>query len=157
MNRQNNFTDMLRDLRGDTPVKELAAMAGLAPTTLYNAESGVNVSWSTIERSYATRCKSDEEYCKLLIAWVVTQSERPISFGEASREMKDTLARANRENSREIGRVVDQLGETPPPDLRLITRFIESFRTNPHTRAMTKAWLESISSLPPRREDRPRE
>lgn len=145
MTAKESFSKRLRELRGDTPIKDLAEKAGVALTALYNAEAEKPVSWKTIERAYGELCLGKEHFVHLLCLWALTQTGVPIGLYEALEMMttcvRDEASRISKEDS-EMAR---EMAGMTVPERRSFLEFAKHYREHPATQKMVAAWMEAVA------------
>ncbi len=144
MHAKESFSNRLKELRGSTPIKDLATSAGLSATALYKAEGGeCSVAWKTIEAGYGDLCKYPAQYEELLMLWAMTQSDRPVALYAAREALTSVLKEEAETITKESAVVLREMEMMTVPDQRLFTMFSKHFRQSEHTRRMAQVWVES--------------
>lgn len=142
------FSQRLKDLRGRTPVKELAARSGVASTALYKAEGGnETVAWKTVEAAYGDLCGSDESYAQLLALWATTQSKRAVRMDMMKRAITKVAEEAAGTTGKEFRAVQAAMEEMDLPEQRDFAAFSKLFAGSRYTRSMAKFWLENEAEM----------
>jgi transcriptional regulator with XRE-family HTH domain len=140
------FSQRLKQLRGPKlSVAELARRTGVAESALYKAEGGeLTVSWKTVEKAYGDLCLSAEIYQDLLMAWAMTQSERPVALYAAKEAMTRVMEDQAQTLTTEGLAMQQQMELLAPTDQRTLVEFARHFRRSENTRQMARIWLEGV-------------
>lgn len=144
MASSNPFSRKLKELRGQVPVEQLAQQSGVAPASIYKAETTASVRWQTVEKAYSGFFRDAHDHCLTLILWALEQTDRKVALYEAAAEAKSLL----REEVDEIGENAETLQRIimnlSPPDTELLLSFAKRYCASEPTRDMVRAWMTAM-------------
>jgi transcriptional regulator with XRE-family HTH domain len=146
MNQSVQFGNILKALRErhKLTVEKLANQSGISIPTINKVEAGnTQIRMSNLYKAYRDLCKSEQEWLRLCVQWLVAHPE----VGGSTIHLEDHLSNVVRDGAAHSQRTMEDMayvcGDKSPSEIKLLKRVAAHLRHRPFA-TMVKGYLDAV-------------